>query len=525
MCGVSGGYGPVPGYGGHTSDAYGGPNMVGPGQQYRGMNYPASYASSSGSMEPHQAGHFAGAGSSGPGLGSSVSGDTGGMQPANVTRAGSTTSEDQGSAGRSAQPSDGVGMNAQQTGSSDSSQDSNIPASIEGNHVRSAGPPSVDDNLGRQHSGMDNRPVYPAGIDGTSLRYGQPGMDVRGGPQKQMFGQMPSRSAPFMNMNGVAIRPGQLPFGPDGGQGRIMEAMGAQSAEMDSMLSRSDQPLVGQDGLQRRPGQSMPPDSMFGRQGPPPFGMDGPGGRLGPTSSMEMMMRRTGHPVPDDSTMNRSGQNANMDSRASMHSMPVRGDESSDDSFRQGPQVGPGGMPIRPGMENMSGRPLPQMGGGMSEGMNVRPMQPQHPQQGGMDVMQGRPGQVRMDAVERRGGIPEGIGPHPQHPGYGHQYPGYGSHPAAGHPGHGPVPPQSGFPSSDANAPGEQMFRNHMPPHAVHSDSRGTVAPGSGSDGYRPGGEFAGDQRHFMPNGDVDMMRRAGDPSFAQKNFENGEYG
>ena len=523
MCGVSGGYGPVPGYGGHAGDAFGGPNMGGPGQQYRGMTYPGGYQSSSSSMEPHHAGHFAGAGGSGPQLGTSISGgDTGGMQSVSAGRAGSTSSEDQSSAARSAAPpSDNVIMNTQQAVSNDGSQESSVQASMEGNHIRSAGPPTIDDNLGRQHSGMDTRPMYPAGLDGSNLRYGQPGMDVRTSLQKQMFGQMPSRSAPFMNMNGVAIRPGQLPFGPDGAPGRVIEGMGAQPSDMDSMSSRSDLPLVGQDGLQRRPGQSMPADSMFGRQGPPPpFGMDGPGGRLGPPSSMDMMMRRTGHTVPDDGTMNRSSHNANMDTRASMHGMPVRSDESCDDSFRQGPQMGPGNMPIRPSMENMPGRPLPQMGG-MAEGMNVRPMQPQHPPpQGGMDVMQGRPGQMRMDAMERRGGIPEGVGPHSQHPGYGQQYPGYGSHQAAGHPG----PPPSGFTGPEANATGDQMFRNHMPSHGVHADSRGpTVAPGSGSDSYRPGGEFAGDQRHFMPNGDVDIMRRTGDPSFVPKNFENGE--
>jgi len=515
LCGVSGGYGPVPGYG-HAGDAFVGPSMGGPTQQYRGMNYPASYPSSSGGMEPHQAGHFAGAGTSMPGLGTSVSSDAGGMPAVSVGRAGSTSSEDQVSASRSAQPSEVVSMNTQQTASSDGSQDNSIPATMEGNHVRMAGPPSVDD-LGRQHPGLDGRPMYPAGTDGTSLRYGQPGMDMRGGPQKQMFGQMPSRSAPFMNMNGVAIRPGQLPFGPDGTQGRGVEGMGAPSSEMDNMLSRSDQPQVGQDGLQRRPVQAMPADSMFSRQGPPPFGMDG---RLGPPSGMDPMMRRASHPVQDDGTMNRSGQSANIDSRASMHGMPVRADEPSDDSFRQGPQLGPGNMPIRPGMENMPVRPLTQMGG-MAEGMNVRPMQPQHPQQGGMDVMQGRPGLMRMDGMERRAGIPEGVGPHSQHPGYSHQYPGYGGHQASSHPGHGP--PQSGFPPSDANASGDQMFRNHLPPHAMHTDSRGPVPPGSGSDSFRTGSEFAGDQRHFMANGDVDMIRRAGDTSFPPKNFENGE--
>ena len=498
--------------------------MAGPGQHYRGMNYPASYPSSSGGMEPHQAGHFAGAGSAGPGLGTVVSGDTVGQQAVNVGRAGSTTSDDQSSAGRCVQPLDSTSMNAQQTVGNDGSQDSNMPASIDGNHVRLTGPPSVDDSLGRQHSAMDSRPMYPAGIDGTSIRYGQPGMDVRGGIQKQMFGQLPPRSAPFMNMNGVAIRPGQLPFGPDGSQGRTVEGMGAEPSEMDSMSSRSDQTLVGhgQDGLQRRPAQSLPADSMFGRQGPPPFGMDGPGGRLGPPSNMELMMRRSGHPVPDDGTVNRSGQNANVDPRASVHGMPVRGDESSDDCFRQGPQMGSGNMPIRPGMESVPGRPLAQMGG-MAEGMNVRPMQPQHAPPGGMDMMQGRQGQMRMDVMERRGGIPEGIAPHPQHPGYGHQYPGYGSHQVSGHPGH--APPPGAFPASDVNASGDQMFRNHMPPHAMHPDSRGPVAPGSGGEGFRPGGEFAGDQRPFIPNGDVDMMRRGGDPSFAPKNFENGDYG
>jgi len=516
----SGGYGPAPGYGGHVGEMFGGPNMGGPGQQYRGMNYPASYPSSSGNVEPHQAGHFAGTGTSGPGPGTSVTDDPGGMQSPKIGRTGNTTSEDPVSAVRFA---DGASMNMLQTSSSDGSKDSTVSASMEGSHIRSAGPPSVEDNLVRQQSGMDNRPGYPAGTD-NSLRYGQPGMDVRGGLQKQMFGQMPSRSTPFMNMNGVAIRPGQLPFGPDGAQGRVVEGMvsGPQPSEMDSMSSRPDQPLVGQDGSQRRPGQSLPPDGMFGRQGPPPFGMDGLGGRLGPPSGLDPMMRRASHPLPDDSTMSRSSQNAHMDSRSSMHGMPVRGDESSDDSYRQGPQVGPGGIPVRPGMEHMPGRPLPQMVG-MAEGMNVRPMQPQHPLPGGMDVMPGRPGQMRMDTMERRGGMPEGIGPQSQHPGYGHQYPGYGGHQASGHPGHGP-PPSSGFAAPDANAPAEQMFRNHMPPHAMHADSRGPGAPGSGSEGFRPGTEFPGDQRHFMANGDVDMMRRSGDPSFAPKNFESGEF-
>jgi len=204
-----------------------------------------------------------------------------------------------------------------------------------------------------------------------------------------------------------------------------------------------------------------------------------------------------------------------------MHGMPIRGDEPSDEGFRQGPQVGPCGMPVRPGMENLPGRPMPPMGA-MAEGMNMRPMQPQHPSQGGMEMTQGRPGLMRMDAVERRGGMPEGIGPHSQHPGYGHQYLGYGSHPPSGHPGHGP--PQGGFTAPDAGIPGDQMFRNHMPPHGVHSDGRGPVPPVSGADGYRHGAEFASEQRHFMSNGDVDMMRRAGEPSFAQKNFENGMY-
>ena len=512
----------MPGYGGHAGDVFGGPNMAGPGQQYRGMNYPAGYPSSSGNMESHQAGHFAGSATSGPGPGTSVTDDLAGMQSPNVGRTGSTTSEDQVSAVRSA---DGASVNTAQTSSGDGSKDSSVSAAMEGNHIRSAGPPIVEDNLGRQQPGMDSRPGYPAGTDGMSLRYGQPGMDVRSGLQKQMFGQMPSRSTPFINMNGVAIRPGQLPFGPDGVQGRGGEGMGTgpQPNEMDSMSSRPDQPLVGQDGSQRRAGQSLPPDSMFGRQGPPPFGMDGLGGRLGPPSGMDPMMRRTGHPVPDDGMMNRSSQSANVDARSSMHGMPMRGDELSDDSFRQGPQVGPGSMPIRPGMESMPGRPLPQMGA-MAEGMNVRPMQPQHPVQGGMDMIPGRPGQMRMDAMERRGGMPEGIGPQSQHPGYGHQYPGYGGHPASVHASHGPPPP-GGFTAPDANAPGDQMFRNHMPPHAVHADSRGPMAPGGGGDSYRPGGEFGGDQRHFMSNGDVEMMRRPADQSFAPKNFENGEWG
>ena len=494
-----------------------------PGQQYRGMNYPASYPSSTGSMEPQQAGHFAGAGSGGPGPVTSVSGDTAGMQSANVGRTGSIASDDLGSADRSAQSSDGISLNSQQNVSGgDVSKDSNVPAFMEGNHVRLAGPAGVDENLGRQNSGMDGRPVYPMGTDGTNLRYGQPGMDVRSLPQKQMFGQMPSRSAPFMNMNGVAIRPGQLPFGPDGAQSRGVEGMGIGTGapSSDSMPSRPDQPLVGPDGLQRRPGQSLPADGMFGRQGPPPFGMDGPGGRLGPSAGMDPVLRRAGHPVPDDGTMNRSGPNANMDTRASIHGMPVRNDESSDENFRLGPQMGPGSVPIRPGMENMPGRPLPQMGG-IAEGMNIRSMPPQHPPHCGMDVMQGRPGQMRMDAVERRGGIPEGIGPHTQHPGYGHQYPGYGSHPASSHPGHGPPP--SGFTAADASAAGDQMFRNHMPTH-MHADGRGPVAAGSGGDGYRPGGEFVAEQRHFMANGDVDVMRRAADPPYAPKNFESGEY-
>ena len=515
----SGGYGPVPGYGGHAGDAFGGPNMGGPGQQYRGMNYPAGYPSSSGNMEPHQAGHFAGMGTSGPAPGSSVTDDMGGMQSPNVGRTGSTTSEDQVLSARAA---DGSTMSTQQTSSSDGSKDSGTAASIEGNRVRSAGPPSVEDSLGRQQAGMDSRPGgYPAGTDGMGSRYGQPGMDVRGGMQKQMFGQMPPRSTPFMNMNGVAIRPGQLPFGQDGAQGRGMEGMGsgpAQPNDMDSMPSRLDQPLVGQDGSQRRPGQPLQPDGMFGRQGPPPFGMDG---RLGPPSGMDPMMRRTGHPLPDDGTMNRLGQNTgNVDARSSMHGMQLRGDESTDDSFRHGPQVAPGNMPIRPGMESMQGRPMPQMGA-MPDGMSIRAMQPQHP---GMDMMPGRPGQLRMDAMERRGGMPEGIGPQSQHPSYGHQYPpGYGAHPASGHPGHG-LPQSGGFPAPDANAAGDQMFRNHMPPHGVHGDGRGPAAPSSGSENYRPGSEFGGgDQRHFMSNGDVDMMRRSGDPSFAPKSFESGE--
>jgi len=508
--------------------------MGAPGQQYRGMNYPMSYPPSSGSIEPQQAGHFSGQGSSGPGPVTSLSGDTAGMQSAVVGRAGSTTSEDQSLSNRSAQTSDNVGLNAQQNVTADGSKDSNVPAFAERNHLRSAGPPGIDENFSRQNSGMmDSRPVNPMGIDGSNLRYGQPGMDVRGIPQKQMFGQIPSRSAPFMNMNGVAIRPGQLPFGPDGAQVQVrgVEGMGigagSQSNEMDSMPSRPDQPLVGQDALQRRPGQSLPADSMFGRQGPPPFGMDGPGSRLGPPSAMDPMMRRAGHPMPDDGTMNRPGQNTNVDTRASMHGMPVRSDESLEENFRQGPQMGPGNVPLRPGMENMPSRPLPPMGGGMAEGMNIRTMQPGHPPPpGGMDVMQGRPGPVRMDVVERRGAVPEGIGPHSQHPGYGHQYPGYGSHgPASGRPGHGPPP--GGFPTPDSGASGDQMFRNHMPPHAIHGDGRGPVAPsgGGGGDGYRPGAEFPADQRQFMSNGDVDMMRRAGEPPYAPKNFENGTYG
>jgi len=531
VCYISGGYGPVPGYGGHAGDGFTGPNMSGPGQPYRGMNYPMSYPPSSGSMEPQQTGHFSGQGSSGPGVVTSLSGDTAGMQSAVVGRAGSTTSEDQSLADRSSQISDNVGLNAQQIVTSDGiGKDSNVPAFAQGNHLRPAGPPGIDENFSRQNSVMDSRLVNPMGPDGSNLRYGPPGMDVRGVPQKQMFGQIPSRSAPFMNMNGVAIRPGQLPFGPDGAQVQVqvrgVEGMGigtgTQSSEMDSMPSRPDQSLVGQDGLQRRPGQSMPTDGMFGRQGPPPFGMDGPGSRLGPPSAMDPMMRRAGHPMPDDSTMNRSGQNANMDARASMHGMPVRSDESSDENFRQGPPMGPSNIPIRPSMENMPGRPLPQMGSGMAEGMNIRTMQPGHPPPGGMDVMQGRPGPVRMDVVERRGGIPEGIGPHSQHPGYGHQYPGYGTHgPSSGHPGHGPPP--GGFTTADAGASGDQMFRNHMPPHAMHGDGRGPVGPSASGDGYRPGGEFPADQRQFiMSNGDVDMMRRAGEPPYAPKNFENG---
>jgi len=516
----SGGYGPVPGYGSHAGDVFGGPNMGGPGQQYRGMNYPASYQSSSGNMEPHQAGHFAGTGTGGPGPGTSVVDDPGGMQSPAAGRTGSTTTEDQVSAVRSG---DGSSTNTVQTSSGDGTKDSGVSALMDGNHVRSTGPPNVEDNLGRQPSGMENRPGYPAGTDGMGLRYAHPGMDVRGGLQKQMFGQMPSRSTPFMNMNGVAIRPGQLPFVPDGSQGRGMEGMGAghQSNDMDSMPSRPDQqPVVGQDVSQRRSGQPFQPDGMFARQGPPPFGMDG---RPGPPPGMDPMMRRSGHPLPEDSIMNRSGQNTNMDARSSMHGIPVRGDETSDDGFRQGAQVGPGNMPIRPGMESMPGRPLHQMGGIAAEGMNVRPMQPQHHVQGGMDMMPGRPGQMRMDAMERRGGgMPEGIGPQSQHPGYGHQYPGYGGHPVSGHPGHCPPPP-SGYTAPDASVPGDQMFRNHMPPHAMHGDSRGPVAPGSGGDGYRPGSEFASDQRHFMSNGDVDTIRRGGDQSFAPKNFENGE--
>jgi len=502
------------------------------------MNYQASYPPSSVSMDPHQAGHFAGPGTSGSGPVTSVGGDPAGMPLANVGRAGSTTFEDQSSADRSAVPtSDGAGLNSQQTISSDGSKDSNVPqAFVDGNHVRPPGPlpPTVDDNFGRHNSGMDSRPVYPMGMDGTSLRYGQPGMDVRGIPQKQMFGQMPSRSAPFMNMNGVAIRPGQLPLGPDGPQGQGVEGMGigagSQPGEMDSMPVRPDQP---QDGLQRRPGQPMPPDAMFGRQGPPPFGMDG---RLGPAAGMDPMMRRTGH--PDDGTMNRPGPN--VDPRASMHGMPVRTDpeSSAEENFRQGPpQVGPPGnmQQMRPGMENMPGRPMPpQMGGMVAEGMNIRSMQPQHPSQAGMDMMPGRPGQMRMDAIERRGSIPEGMGSGPhsqQHPGHSHQYPGYGSHLSTpGHPGHGPPP--GGFNAPDPNASGDQMFRNHLPPHAMPGDGRGPVASGGtggSGDGYRPvpaGAEFAVDQRHFMPNGDIDMMRRAGEqPPYVPKNFDPGEHG
>ena len=518
MCRAAGAYGAVPGYGGHAGDAFGGP-----GQQYRSMNYPANYPPSSGTMELHQAGQFVGPGGSGPGPGTSaVSGaDPSGMQSANVDRAGSTTSEDQSSAARPAQPSDSVGVNAQQA-STDSGKDSNNTPTVDGNHLRLAGQPSVDDNLGRP--GMDIRPGYPTSADGMSSRYGQLGMDVRGIPHKQMFVQMPSRSTPFMNMNGVAIRPGQLQFAPDSGQGRSVEGMvtGLQSNEMDSMSTRSDQPFGGQDVMLRRPVQPMPADAMFVRQGPPPFGMDGPGGRLGPPSGMDQMMRRTGHPVPDDGTMNRSSQNAaNVDTRTSMHSMPARSDEACDDGFRQGPHVGPGSMSNRPGMDNMSGRPLPQMGG-MVEGMNARAMQPQHPvAQGSIDMMPGRPGPMRMDAVERRGGMPEGIGLHSQHPGYGQQYPGYGSHPTPNHPGHGQPP--SGFSAPDSNASGDQMFRNHMPPYGMHPDGRGPAAPVSGGESYRPGTEISGEQRHFMANGEVDTMRRTGDPSFGPKNFENGK--
>ena len=516
---MAGGYGPVPpGYGGgHSGDAFVGQSMSGPGPQYRGMNYPAGYPpASSVSMDPHPAGHYAGPGAGGPGPVTSVSGDT----AASVGRAGSTASEDHSSAVPTA---DNVGLNSQQTVSSDASKDSNVPSAVmDGNHARPPGPPpTVDDNFGRQNLGPDGRPVYPMGTDGANVRYGQPGMDVRGMTQKQMFGQMPSRSALFMNMNGVAIRPGQLPFGPDGAQGRGVEGMGVGAGSQPGEMM-PDQP---QDGLQRRPAQSMPPDGMFGRQAPPPFGMDG---RLGPAAGMDPMMRRTGH--LDDGTMNRPGPN--VDPRASMHGMPVRTDPESsvDDNFRQGPQPGPPGnmQQIRPGMENMPGRPLPPQMCGLAEGVNMRSMQPQHASQTGMDVMPGRPGQMRMDAMERRGGIAEGMGPGPhsqQHPGYSHQYPGYGSHPAAaGHTGHGPPP--SGFSAPDANASGDQMFRNHMPAHAVPGDGRGAMAPGG--DGYRPGpagAEFAADQRHFMPNGDVDMMRRAGEPPYAPKNFDNGEYG
>jgi len=108
--------------------------------------------------------------------------------------------------------------------------------------------------------------------------------------------------------------------------------------------------------------------------------------------------------------------------------------------------------------------------------------------------------------MERRAGMPEGMGPHSQHPSYGHQYPGYGSHAPSGHLGHG-LPLLGGFTTSDANAPREQqMFRNHvMPPsHGIHSD-RAPVAPGSSSDGYRPDVEYD-QQRHFMSNGDVDLV-------------------
>ena len=484
--------------------------MGGPHQQYRGINYPASYPPSSGNMELHQAGLFAG----GPGP---VSGDPGGMQSASAGRAGSTTSEDQ--IPPVARSGDTRSMN---TGS-DGGRDSGVSAPVEGNsHLRSAGPPSADDNLGRPQMGMDSRPGYPLGTDGANLRYGQPGVDVRGVQQKQMFGQMPSRSTPFMNMNGVAIRPGQFLFGPEGAQGRGVDGMGPgpQTGEMDSASSRPDQPVIGPDGSQRRPGQSMQADGLFGRQGPPGFGMNGSSGRLGPPSGMDPMMRRTGHPLPDDGTMSRSAPSANMDGRPPMHGMPVRGDESSDDGYRQGPA----NMPIRPGMESMPGRPLPQMGG-MVEAMSVRPMPPQQPGLGGgMDMMPGR-SQMRIDAMERRAGMPEGMGPHSQHPSYGHQYPGYGSHAPSGHPGHGPPPP-GGFTTSDANAPGEQqMFRNHVMPasHGIHAD-RGPAAPCSSSDVYQPGSEY--DQhRHFMSNGDVDLVRRSGDPSFAPKNIETGEYG
>ena len=123
---------------------------------------------------------------------------------------------------------------------------------------------------------------------------------------------------------------------------------------------------------------------------------------------------------------------------------------------------------------------------------------------GCMDMMPGR-SQMRIDEMERRADMPEGMGPHSQHPSYGHPYPGYGSHALSSHPGHGP-PPLGGFTTSDANAPEEhQMFRNHvMPPsHGIHSD-RGPVAPGSSSDGYRSGSEYD-QQKHFMSNGDVDL--------------------
>jgi len=309
---VAGGYGQVPGYGGHASDAFGGPNMGGP-QQYRGgMNYPSSYPSSSSNIEPYQAGHLPGPGGGGPVPGTSASGDPAMMQLANIGRSGGTTSEDQSLAGRCVQPSDGGAMSTQQTPvGNDVSKDSSVPVSADGNHIRSAGSQPVDDSLSRQQPGLDTRPAYPAGIDGPNLRYGQPGMDVRAGMQKQMFGQMPSRSTPFMNMNGVAIRPGQMPFGPDGVHGRGPEGMGTgpQPNEMDSLPSRPDQPLVGQDGSQRRPGQSMPSENVFGRQGPLPFGMDGPGSRMGPTSAVDQMMRRTGHPMPpDDGSLNRPSQ-------------------------------------------------------------------------------------------------------------------------------------------------------------------------------------------------------------------------